>query len=268
MAVRDQVGDARRGSNGDDRQRRTRQQIAASALALFAEQGYADTTVDQIAASAGVARRTFFRYFPGKDDAIFPDHDETLARVAAVLDGAEPGEEPLSVVYRGIREVLRMYAADPKASVARYRLLREVPALREREIAVVSRYERLFTRYLLDHADRVPVDDVDAPLLAEVAAAAIVAAHNHVLRLWLRAGGDGDVEARLERAVGTVRRRFVGQNGTGGAGSAASSLGERVNGEGVGAGSLPAEPGTVVVVARTDLGSAEVAERVRRALEA
>ncbi|GLZ75569.1 TetR family transcriptional regulator [Actinorhabdospora filicis] len=236
MAVREHTG-------AEDRQRRTRQQIAASALALFAEQGYADTTVDQIAAAAGVARRTFFRYFPGKDDAIFPDHDETLARVAAVLDGADALEEPLSVVYRGIREVLRMYAADPKASVARYRLLREVPALREREIAVVSRYERLFTRYLLDHADRAIGEHEDAPLLAEVAAAAIVAAHNHVLRQWLRAAGEGDVEARLESAVGIIRRRLAREGGD-------------LDGA-----------ATVVVVTRADADPSEVADRVRKALE-
>lgn len=236
MAVREDNG-------AENRQRRTRQRIAASALALFAEQGYADTTVDQIAAAAGVARRTFFRYFPGKDDAIFPDHDETLRRVAAVLDGADPLEEPLSVVYRGIREVLRMYAADPKASVARYRLLREVPALREREIAVVSRYERLFTRYLLDHAGRAIGEHEDAPLLAEVAAAAIVAAHNHVLRHWLRAAGEGDVEARLENAVDIIRHRLVRQHGAAADGS------------------------SVVVVARAGMDPAEVAERVRKALE-
>src|SRR5690606_28539816 len=46
------------------------------------------------------------------------------------------------------------------------------------------------------------------PLLAEVAASAVVTAHNHVLRRWLRAGGQGDVEAQLDHAFAIVRKTF------------------------------------------------------------
>lgn len=194
-------------ANGSGRAQ-TRRLLSSAALRLFAEQGYASTTVDEIAEAAGVARRTFFRYFKSKEDAVFPDHDSTVIEVSRVLEAAGPQEEPLVVVCRGIREVARMYAAEPRASVARYRLLREVPALREREIAVVSRYERLFTRYLLRHPANAASDAPDAPLLAEVSAAAVVAGHNHVLRRWLRAGGQGQVEDQLEQALAAVRRAF------------------------------------------------------------
>ncbi|GAA4922013.1 TetR family transcriptional regulator [Stackebrandtia albiflava] len=189
---------------------RTRRLLSAAALSLFAENGYDSTTVDQIAAAAGVARRTFFRYFPTKEDAVFPDHDSTLVKVSLVLEAEGDGEEPITVVCRAIREVLRMYAAEAEVSVARYRLLRQVPALREREIAVVSRYERLFTKYLLAHpsASASP-DSPDAPLMAEVSAAAVVAAHNHVLRRWLRGGGTGDAMAQLDHALRAVRDGLV-----------------------------------------------------------
>ena len=70
----------------------------------------------------------------------------------------------------------------------------------------MARYERLFTRYLLGHFDeRDHHDGNDDPLLAEVAASAVVTAHNHVLRRWLRAGGQGDVEAQLDHAFAIVR---------------------------------------------------------------
>ncbi|WP_207957511.1 TetR family transcriptional regulator [Streptomyces sp. YIM 98790] len=190
---------------------KVRRQLAAAAMELFATKGYAATTVDEIAATAGVARRTFFRHFRSKEEAIFPDHDDTLERAKAVLDAAPPHENPLDTVCRGIKEVMKMYASSPKVSVERYLLTREVPALREREIASVARYERLFTRYLLGHFDEsAPGADgeVDEPLLAEVAASAVVTAHNHVLRRWLRAGGQGDVEGELDRAFAVVRRAF------------------------------------------------------------
>lgn len=182
----------------------TRRELSAAALALFTDRGYEATTVDQIASTAGVARRTFFRYFPTKEDAIFPDHDATLARVAAMLE-SDDGVEPIAAVCQGIHEVLRMYIADPNVSVARYHLLRDVPVLRDRERAVVSRYQRLFTKHLLKHSAS---DSLTGPLLAEVAAAAVVAAHNHVLRRWLRGGGDGDATAQLEEALQLVRRQY------------------------------------------------------------
>lgn len=194
-----------------------RRELAAAAMELFATKGYEATTVDEIAGAAGVARRTFFRHFRSKEEAIFPDHDDTLVRAEAVLNAAPAHEHPLDTVCRGIKEVMKMYAAKPAVSVARYKLTREVPTLREAEIASVARYERLFTRYLLGHFDErdhhVGNDD---PLLAEVAASAVVTAHNHVLRRWLRAGGQGDVEAQLDRAFAIVRDTFGTGIGAGG----------------------------------------------------
>lgn len=198
------------GSRAAAQRLKMRRELAAAAMELFATKGYEATTVDEIAAAAGVARRTFFRHFRSKEEAIFPDHDDTLIRAEAVLNAAPAHEHPLDTVCRGIKEVMRMYAARPEISVARYKLTREVPTLREAEIASVARYERLFTRYLLGHFDEHAHDDDanDDPLLAEVAASAVVTAHNHVLRRWLRAGGQGDVEAQLDHAFAIVRKTF------------------------------------------------------------
>ncbi|WP_432056328.1 TetR family transcriptional regulator [Streptomyces sp. bgisy022] len=198
------------GSRAAAQRLKMRRELAAAAMELFASKGYEATTVDEIAAAAGVARRTFFRHFRSKEEAIFPDHDDTLVRAEAVLNAAPAHEHPLDTVCRGIKEVMKMYAAHPEISVARYQLTREVPTLREAEIASVARYERLFTRYLLGHFDEHAHHDAgnDDPLLAEVAASAVVTAHNHVLRRWLRAGGRGDVEAQLDHAFAIVRRTF------------------------------------------------------------
>ncbi|MFC6066728.1 MULTISPECIES: TetR family transcriptional regulator [Streptomyces] len=233
-----------------------RRELAAAAMELFATKGYEATTVDEIAAAAGVARRTFFRHFRSKEEAIFPDHDDTLVRAEAVLDAAPAHENPLDTVCRGIKEVMRMYAASPAVAVARYRLTREVPTLREAEIASVARYERLFTRYLLGHFDEgAHREGNDDPLLAEVAASAVVTAHNHVLRRWLRAGAQGDVETQLDHAFAIVRETF---------------------GTGIGAGRTPAGPppaataareGEVLVtVARTDAPLSEVMRTIQKAL--
>ncbi|MFG3102290.1 TetR/AcrR family transcriptional regulator [Streptomyces sp. NPDC048182] len=239
-----------------------RRELAAAAMELFAAKGYEATTVDEIAARAGVARRTFFRHFRSKEEAIFPDHDDTLVRAEAVLNAAPAHEHPLDTVCRGIKEVMRMYAARPDISVARYKLTREVPTLREAEIASVARYERLFTRYLLGHFDEhVHADDAnDDPLLAEVAASAVVTAHNHVLRRWLRAGGQGDVEAQLDHAFAIVRRTF-------GSGIGAGHTADAKPAEGAPAVTAAAHDEVLVTVARTDAPLHEVMRTIEQALK-
>ncbi|MFJ5933263.1 TetR family transcriptional regulator [Streptomyces sp. NPDC003444] len=246
-----------------------RRELATAAMELFATKGYEATTVDEIAAAAGVARRTFFRHFRSKEEAIFPDHDDTLVRAEAVLNAAPPHEHPLDTVCRGIKEVMKMYAGSPAVSVERYRLTREVPTLREREIASVARYERLFTRYLLGHFDeRDHHDGNDDPLLAEVAASAVVTAHNHVLRRWLRAGGRGDVEAQLDHAFAIVRETF----GTGiGAGRPAPSAASAATAPEAREETAPAVRASttgdvVVAVARTDAPLDEVMRTIQKAL--
>ncbi|MFJ9576093.1 TetR family transcriptional regulator [Streptomyces sp. NPDC101191] len=244
-----------------------RRELATAAMELFATKGYEATTVDEIAAAAGVARRTFFRHFRSKEEAIFPDHDDTLVRAEAVLNAAPPHEHPLDTVCRGIKEVMKMYAGSPAVSVERYRLTREVPTLREREIASVARYERLFTRYLLGHFDeRDHHDGNDDPLLAEVAASAVVTAHNHVLRRWLRAGGQGDVESQLDHAFAIVRETFG--TGIGARPAAPGSPVAATEPETPAAAATASTTGDVVVaVARTDAPLDEVMRTIQQALQ-
>ncbi|MER7044744.1 TetR family transcriptional regulator [Streptomyces jumonjinensis] len=249
-----------------------RRELATAAMELFATKGYETTTVDEIAAAAGVARRTFFRHFRSKEEAIFPDHDDTLVRAEAVLHAAPAHEHPLDTVCRGIKEVMRMYAASPAISVERYRLTREVPTLREREIASVARYERLFTRYLLGHFDErdhhVGNDD---PLLAEVAASAVVTAHNHVLRRWLRAGGQGDVEAQLDHAFAIVRETFGTGIGAGRSLAVEPSPEAREARETTAPAAAPVSVKSgdevLVAVARTDAPLDDVMRTIERALK-
>ncbi|MDJ1137538.1 TetR family transcriptional regulator [Streptomyces iconiensis] len=193
-----------------------REVLAEAAFQLFMERGFEQTTVDDIVARAGVGRRSFFRYFPSKEDAVFPDHESCLAEVTAFLEGAdtrggeeageeagagEGGEDPVRRVCDAARIVVRMYAANPEFSVQRYQLTQEVPGLRTYELSVVRRYERTLAGFLRRRYEGA----TDGALRAEVIAAAVVAAHNNGLRTWLRSGGEGDAEAAVDDALGLVR---------------------------------------------------------------
>ncbi|MEV8455333.1 TetR family transcriptional regulator [Streptomyces sp. NPDC052095] len=201
-----------------------REVLAEAAFQLFLERGFERTTVDDIVARAGVGRRSFFRYFPSKEDAVFPDHERCLADMTEFLADAG-GADPVDAVSDAARLVLRMYAANPEFSVQRYRLTREVPGLRTYELSVVRRYEQTLAGYLRDRYG----DAEDGALRAEVVAASVVAAHNNGLRTWLRSGGEGDAEAAVDHALGMVRQ--VWGSGAGAGASAGGVTGSAGDGE-------------------------------------
>jgi TetR/AcrR family transcriptional regulator, regulator of mycofactocin system len=76
----------------------THAEIERVALDLFAERGFEATTVDEIAAAAGVGRRTLFRYFESKNDIAWGDFDWVMARLREALD--EGADAPLMEALR------------------------------------------------------------------------------------------------------------------------------------------------------------------------
>lgn len=176
----------------------TRARLTEAAFALFEEQGFHETTVEDITARAGTGRTTFFRHFPAKEDVVFPDHDRLLDKVDARLATATP--EARDVALReAAKIVLDHYLAEGETAKARYRLTRTVPALRDRESASVQRYLRLFG----SHTRRWLADAADGELRAELLAAAVITAHNHVLRGWLR-GEVADPAAAIDAALSSA----------------------------------------------------------------
>ncbi|GAB2822452.1 TetR family transcriptional regulator [Streptomyces chlorus] len=177
--------------------------LADAAFALFDERGYEQTTVDDIAERAGLGRTTFFRHYRSKEEVIFPDHDRLLALIRDRLTTSSHSTA-LVAVSDAVRLVLLHYIEEGDLARRRYRLTSKVAALRDREIASVARYQRLFREFI---ADWMGDPTQSASLRAELMAAAVVAAHNHVLRRWLRSESSDPV-AEVEDAMREVLSLF------------------------------------------------------------
>jgi AcrR family transcriptional regulator len=210
--------------------------VVDAAFALFDERGFEETTVDDIALRAGVSRTTFFRRYRSKEDVIFPDHEELLARIRERLDTSSEATA-IVAVSDAVRLVLLRYIEEGDRARRRYALTSRIGALRDREIASVARYQRLFREFIADWMGATP----DTDLRAELMAAAVVSAHNHVLRRWLR-GDTTEPIAEVDEAMRLVISLFPSSS------------------------SAPTENGTTIVVLQTSTSMSEVLPALTRVL--
>lgn len=185
----------------------SREAIADAAFRLFKTAGYDATSADDIAAAAGVSRSTFFRWYGSKEAVIFPDHESLLADVGRRL-ASSSAESALAAVSDAVRLVLFHYVSEGERARERYRLTSTVPALRERELASTARYQQLFRRFISGWGDSSEASE----LRAELMAASVVAAHNRVLRRWLRREC-ADPQIEIDAALATVLDLFEERSG-------------------------------------------------------
>ena len=143
----------------------TRTALRDAAMDLFARQGFAATTIDQIADAANVSRATVFGYFPTKEELVFGDG----AAVIEMLGGRlrERGEaRTLDVVRTWLGELAGWFEAE---LVLQHRLAREAPVVGARRLQLFDETERLIADSLEDELGAAQ------PLAPRLAAAALVA---------------------------------------------------------------------------------------------
>ncbi|MFE7316531.1 TetR/AcrR family transcriptional regulator [Streptomyces sp. NPDC057555] len=105
------------------------QEILETALRLFTEQGYDETTIAQIAREAGVSQRTLFRYFGAKEDLLGGDQDR-FGQVLMDTIGEQPADAGVWEVLRaGVAAVLALHDSREQA-LERFRLLHNTASLR------------------------------------------------------------------------------------------------------------------------------------------
>lgn len=178
--------------------RRTRDAISSAALALFAEQGYADTTVGQIAERAEVSARTFFRYFADKEEVLFGGEQETVDMIADGLRNPEPTEDPVDVAVQVARIVLARLAVLSDDLTARERIVEATPALLSRSLLKHERYVAAVTAGLTGRG--LPPEH--AELLSRLVLSCSVTAYRQWCRTRTGTDQDGtELDAEFDRTL-------------------------------------------------------------------
>ena len=143
-----------------------RGRLARAALVLSAQKGYETTTVAEIAASAGVTERTFYRYFADKADALFPDNTQLLVRLAEVVtDAFSAAHNPLDAALAAVRELATYASQEPERTLLNAQVLPAVPTLAGREFL----RQRQTADAMSEALSRSGVPALDAQLAAETA---------------------------------------------------------------------------------------------------
>ena len=175
----------------------TRRAIQEHALRLFLDKGYDETTVEEIAARAGVSHMTFFRYFPRKEAVVeYDEYDPMLGELIAARPAAEsPLEAIHGAVRAGLTEVL---PADRHAILVRTRLILRTPALRSRTWINEDTTRDLFADALADRAGLTGPD-----LAIRVQSAAAVAALTTAIAAWAQED-DADLVALVDEAFAAL----------------------------------------------------------------
>lgn len=162
-----------------------RGRLERAAFELFAEQGFAATTVPEITARAGLTTRTFFRHFADKREVFFAG-DEIPALARDLLASAPPGLGPVALLEQGLRQVARDRFDGHRADVRRRRdLIDAEPSLRERDAQKRDDLVAVIRPGLTARG----VDPVEAALLAEVTVTVLHVA----LETWLDQPGEGSL---------------------------------------------------------------------------
>jgi AcrR family transcriptional regulator len=177
---------------------RTREDIETAAARLFHDRGFAGTTVEAIANEAGVARRTFFRYFPNKEELALSMQEEYFPLLLTCLADRPASETPTEALCRAILlQVMELYdGPDHRHAAARLlegqaTLMRE-PRLQGALMARETGRQREIARVL---AERLG-SDPDADLRPRLIAAVVVRASYEAVAIALESYRPGEpVEA-------------------------------------------------------------------------
>jgi len=181
------------------KQELVREAIWDAAADLFTVKGFDETTVEDIAALAGVSRRTFFRYFASKSDLLAQGIVKYETALVQAIEECPAGMPLPEVMRRTVDRVAAQVAAHPStrkvmAIVARH------PAARDAQLSRIAGLQDSLTGAYRDRIQRSP----DASLIAAVLASLTLTTLSLAIHTWY-ASGEPDIRSTVEQVLSAMR---------------------------------------------------------------
>ncbi|MEI2654143.1 MAG: TetR family transcriptional regulator [Microthrixaceae bacterium] len=153
--------------------RERRRRLEDVALELFERDGYDKTTIEQIAAGAGLAPRTFFSYFATKDDLVLADYTDRLHRILDELDRRPTDESAWDALRAAFAAVAADYEAEADRLRRRFTIMAHNPSVFARNLQLQATWEQALSEHLMNRLGSDPGDPT--PRLLAATALAVIA---------------------------------------------------------------------------------------------
>lgn len=172
----------------------TRRALESAAIALFSEQGFDDTTVEEICDVVDVSTRTFNRYFPRKEDVLFADHEERLELFRCALGARDAAEPILDGVLAAFLEVQRQHRRPGDLDLRRAQVLAANPLLQAYNLGRQEDWVEEIAAFVTRRLDVDRYADPRPELVARVAIAAVVTTR----RRWMTSPDEVELAQEYE----------------------------------------------------------------------
>ncbi|WP_067659187.1 mycofactocin system transcriptional regulator [Nocardia harenae] len=181
----------------------SRRRLELIALELFTERGFEDTTVEQIAAAAGISERTFFRYFPSKGELLWYQFDDEVAALRGLF-ATVAADVPMMTAVRRVVVAANAYRAEDVPELrTRMHLLATVPGLAATAGAHYDAWERAVSDFAARRLGGRPDD-----LVPMAVGRATLATARAAFDAWL-GRADDDLTVYLDRALAALAAGFA-----------------------------------------------------------
>ena len=167
--------------------------IEKAALELIAERGFDETSAEEIAVSAGISRRTFFRYFGSKNDILFGNFDALLGELEEWLSSVPDDRPMFEAIADAVMRFNRIHTDGAVAHRERMELIMHTPALRANAALRNAEWQAVVARFAARRMGEPP-DALGPQLIAHVTLGASNAAYEQ----WLR-DESGDLDELVHR---------------------------------------------------------------------
>jgi len=184
----------------------TRDELSKIALVLFSRRGFDETTIGDIAATAGIGRRTFFRYYDSKNDLPWGDFDELLVAMRRYLDAVPPEVPLLGALRSAVIEFNRVPPDELPVHRERMRLILTVPALQAHSTLRYAAWREVVADYAAVRL-RYPSSELEPQSIGWACLGLCLAAYEH----WLL-HEEADLLELLDRSFARLEAAFAGQN--------------------------------------------------------
>ena len=183
------------------RHQQIRAEIAEAAMRLFADRGFDDVTMDDVATAAGASRRTVYRHFPTKGDLVFERPRGWVRHFADVIAEAPPGDSGLDRCLRGLRSVATLVDTTDEAIFVGFQVYLQVPSLRGSHARLDDEVFALIAAL----ADTDLPDDDNKATDTAIIAGALVGTLNGVLAAWATQWPDKTMTELMDHALQRIR---------------------------------------------------------------